>query len=108
MSYDVALTIDTGGSEPLQVVECGNYTSNVSPMWAKALGRSLGDYDGAPCSEAAGPLAAGVRAMEANPDDYRSMGPSNGWGDYDGALKYLRGIAEACAANPRCAIWISR
>lgn len=65
MSYDFAIEVDTGGQEPVQVepyftdihpdlqaaaaagtvvlrangghARCGNYTSNVSPIWAKCL-----------------------------------------------------------------------
>lgn len=108
MSYDVSLEIDTGNEEWQEVVEIGNYTANVFPMWVKALnGMSLREYHHAPCSEAAGPLADGVARMEAEPDAYREMNPANGWGDYEGALRYLRDLAEACAAHPKCRIRVS-
>lgn len=107
MSYDIWLEIDTGSGEPVTAVEIGNYTSNVFPMWVDALnGTSLREYRGAPCSEAAGPLADGVKRMEADPDHYRAMNPKNGWGDYQGALDYLRRLAEACAQHPKCTIAI--
>ena len=108
MSYDIYLDIDTGAGEPQTVVEIGNYTSNVSPMWREALGGvRLRDYHGAPCSEAAGPLAEAVKRMEAEPDEYRKMNPPNGWGDYEGALDYLRRLAEACATHSKCTIYVS-
>lgn len=107
MSYDIWLEIDTGAVEPLPVLEVGNYTSNCGPMWAKALGgRRLRDFNKAPCSEAAGPLAEAVKRMEADPDTYREMNPPNGWGDYEGALDFLRRLADACAENPKCRIGI--
>lgn len=108
MSYDIYLDIDTGAGEPQTVVEIGNYTSNAAPMWREALGgRRLRDYHGAPCSEAAGPLADAVKRMEADPDKYRGMNPPNGWGDYEGALRYLRTLAEACAEHSKCTIYVS-
>jgi hypothetical protein len=108
MSYDVYLQIDTGAGEPVTAVEIGNYTSNVFPMWVEALnGVSLREFSGAPCTEAAGPLADGVKRMEADPEKYREMNPPNGWGDYEGALKYLRTLAEACAEHPKCTIYVS-
>jgi hypothetical protein len=108
MSYDIDLTIDTGSDEPITAVEVGNYTSNVGPMWADALGgRLLREYHDAPCSEAAGPLAEAVQRMEVDPERYRVMNPPNGWGNYEGALAYLRELAEACARHPKCTIWIS-
>ena len=108
MSYDIWLKIDTGSGEPATVVEIGNYTSNVGVMWCEALGgKLLREYHDTPCSEAAGPLAEAVKRMEADPATYRDMEPGNGWGDYDGALRYLRRLAEACAEHPKCtiAIW---
>ncbi|HEY9367540.1 hypothetical protein [Streptomyces sp.] len=107
MSYWTYLEIDTG-TQAVDVVEIGNYTANVGVMWCDALGgKLLREFDGAPCSEAAGPLAEGVKRMEANPDHFRAMNPPNGWGDYEGALRYLRDIAEACVEHPRCRIRIS-
>jgi hypothetical protein len=44
--------------------------------------------------------------MEADPEKYRAMNPENRWGDYEGAMGYLRRLAEACAANPRCVIGV--
>jgi hypothetical protein len=108
MSYDIWLEIDTGGPEPATVAEVGNYTSNVSGMWADALGRSLGDYHGAPCSEAAGSLLRGVERMKADPAHYEAMNPENGWGDYEGALKYLEQLYEACTRHPKATIAIWR
>lgn len=104
MSYDVWLEIDTGGPEPATV---GNYTSNVAPMWAGALGHSLRDLHHQECSVALDRLRAAVRVMEAEPDRFRAMNPANGWGDYEGALGYLRDLAAACAAHPKARIAIS-
>ncbi|MEV7014073.1 hypothetical protein [Streptosporangium sp. NPDC051022] len=110
MSYDIWLEIDTGAPEdelPM-VVEIGNYTSNVWPMWMEALnGVRLAEFHRAPCSEAAGPLAEAVTRMEATPAIYQAMNPENGWGNYEGALAYLRRLAEACAKHPKCRIYIS-
>ena len=108
MSYDVSLMIDTGAGDPIEAVEVGNYTRNVSPMWRDALGgKLLSEFHDAPCSEAAGPLAGAVKRMEADPEKYRAMNPPNGWGDYEGAIDYLRRIAEACASHTKCTLWIS-
>ena len=45
--------------------------------------------------------------MEADPETYRAMNPPNGWGDYEGALAYLRRLAEACATHSKCTINVS-
>lgn len=46
MSHDVDLYADLGGPELSFVEEVGNYTSNVSGMWQRALGRSLSAFNG--------------------------------------------------------------
>ena len=108
---------------PGRMVDVGNYTYNVAGMFADALSvdpaLSMSDgisrimgfdgsdgpygvhrFHGAPCVEAAGPLAEGVRRMEADPAHYRAMNPDNGWGSYEGALEYLRRFARLCADHP--------
>lgn len=108
MSYDIWLEIDTGSEEPATVAEVGNYTSNVSGMWATALGHGLGDLDGTNAGAAVEPLTKAVAAMEATPDLYWAMLPANGWGDYDGALGYLRTLRDLCRQHPKTTIHISR
>ncbi|WP_435109801.1 hypothetical protein [Nocardiopsis synnemataformans] len=106
MSYDISLVIDTGSSEPVEVVEVGNYTSNVAPMWQWALGVRLRDYDGVPCDRALAPLRDGIRRMQAAPDFYRPLTTNPEWGDYEGALNFLVKLTDACEANPKCTIEI--
>jgi hypothetical protein len=111
VSYDISLylNVDTGGAEPLEVcvAEVGNYTSNVARMWGDALGHSLGDLKDKNAGDSLPALTAAVDRMLANPDHYRAMEPSNGWGDYDGALSYLRGLRDACLVHPKAVIHIS-
>lgn len=110
MSYDIHLEInvDTGG-EPFTGVptDVGNYTANVSGMWGTALGYRLADLDGRTARDAADDLVRAVAAMEDQPATYQAMNPANGWGDYDGALDYLRRLRDACHAYPNAAIRIS-
>jgi hypothetical protein len=137
MSYDVYFEIDTGGGNVV-TIDDRNYTSNVSPMWSKALAlpekpwvrdgdqvmghRPNGDgtwttspamnhgvrlLHDAPASECAGILAAAVERMTSNPGEYRSMNPDNGWGCYEGALEFLRWMADMAAAHPRSVIRVS-
>lgn len=87
-------------------LEVGNYTSNVSPMWETALQVSrrvamadavgLSALHGVPCGVAAGYISGGIDRMVLEPELYRAMEPSNGWGDYEGALQYLRDILAQC------------
>lgn len=71
-------------------------------VWGLAL------LHGAPASEAAGVLTEAFERMAANPDDYTPMNPDNGWGDYSGALDFLRWCAEMAQSHPAATIRISR
>ena len=84
-----------------------NYTYNVSPMFFDAFPstpedrtggiRQLDGLTGRECSEL---LRVAIEAMAGDPEKYRAMNPSNGWGDYDSALVMLRQMAAACEEHP--------
>lgn len=107
MSYDVYLEIDTGARDLTMVHEVGNYTSNVSPMWTRALGQPLFELHGMGAAEAVALLDAGIAAMEADPDGFRELGPANGWGRHEGALDYLRELRAGCVEHPKTVIRVS-
>lgn len=110
MSYDISLylNVDSGGAEPIEmtVADIGNYTSNVAFIWSDALGHSLGDLKEKNAGDSLPALAAAVDKLLADPEAYRAMEPSNGWGDYDGAVAYLAALRDACAAHPKASIHI--
>lgn len=103
MSYDTSLMIDTGGTEPAEIEDIGNMTSNVSCMWTKALGFPLTRLEGKLGDECIGPLEKAVSHIRHpdNAKDYQAMNPSNGWGNHDGAAEYLEDILAACRRHPK-------
>jgi len=105
VSYDIWLSIDTG-IEERSVVDVGNYTSNVAGMWTKALGYSLSKLENEKANDCIKDLRKAIADMEDKPNEYKEMNPSNGWGDYEGALSYLRKLLDACVKNPKCKIKI--
>jgi hypothetical protein len=108
MSYDIYLTIDTGGSEPACLSdEDWNFTSNVSPMW-RAAGADLAEFDGKPAGECAPVVRAAIAEMEANPDKYRAMDSPNGWGTYDHLMPRLRVLAAWFERHPKATVGVSR
>lgn len=107
MSHDLYLLIDTGGEQLTCVSELGNYTSNVSGMWAEALGYRLAELDGRNAADAIPDLTRAVKRMEADRATYEAMNPSNGWGSYAGALAYLRRLLEGCTDHPKAQISVS-
>lgn len=95
MSWDISLE-----KEKLMVdtIDVGNYTYNVMPMYEKALGvQSLTEFlQGKKVSEVIQPLMKGIREMEAHPEEYKKLNPENGWGNYEGALNFLKTIVSKC------------
>jgi len=110
MSYDIDLTIDAGGPEPINLGFYWNYTSNCVPMWRRAMPVTdgLAGMDGMQAGEAAAILAAGISAMKAYPDEYRALNPENGWGDFEGQLAELERLLAECRRAPRARIEVSR
>ena len=106
MSYDVRLSIHTGGEYPAAVTETRSPTYNLAPMFREALGRSMRSHDGGPslagmlAKDALPVLRAAITAMEADPDRFRSLNPPNGWGSYESALSFFREFAEECEQHP--------
>jgi hypothetical protein len=111
VSYDISLyiTVDTGGAEPHKFypADIGNYTGNVSGMWTEALGYCLADLEDKTAGDYIDDLNRAVADMEANPAKYEAMNPANGWGNYNGALDYLRRLRDACTAHAKATIYIS-
>jgi hypothetical protein len=107
MRYWTYLMIDTGGPESATVAEIGNYTSNVSNMWAMALDMPLADLHEKNAGEAIPILESAIADMNAHPGNYRAMNPPNGWGNFEGARDYLKKLLHACKENPKAFIYVS-
>ena len=109
MSYYVYLEVDTPSEGRTVVAWIGNYTSNVKRMWNRALPPDgIAMLDGKPAGRVARALRGAVERMERNRVEYEAMNPPDGWGNYEGALDYLRSLAEACAAHPTTTIRVAR
>jgi len=78
-----------------------------APGWLntfrEAAGVDLLAYDGAPCSEAAGPLAEAARRFEASPDNYKLLSPAD---REIRVIDVLRWAAGQCARSPEATMTI--
>ena len=87
-----------------------NYTHNCAVMAWVALdtaGQPVPEGEswwmklsGLPGPEGAAYLHTIVRELETDPDRYRAMNPSNGWGDYDSFLATLVDMRNAVPEWP--------
>lgn len=108
MSYDVHFEIDTGGEEPVEIAEY-NYTYSCAPMFQLALGGEGINELGGCAGDWIEHLERAVNHM-VHPDNeaiYKSMNPSNGWGDYYGAVGFLNNLLDAARCHPKTTIRVS-
>ena len=90
MSLDISLL---AGKSSESRVYSDNYTGNVCPMWNKAgVCDTLYTSSGKKASEITEVIRKGITAMKADPDEYKKLNPDNGWGNYEGALKFLEDL----------------
>lgn len=114
MSYDVYIVINTG-LRMAEVEDVGNYTSNVSSMWALAListgfdKGSLRALHGTMCEDAVPILGRAIVHMKdlANLEAYRKLEPANKWGNLEGATEYLEAILVACKRHQKAQLEFS-
>lgn len=86
-----------------------NYTHNVSPMWREAgCYDALYNSDGKRASETLEILNEAIKKMSQDPEKYRALNPSNGWGNYDSALQFLRDWRTSVENHPDMIIRVSR
>lgn len=55
-----------------------------------------------------GPLAERLDDLRAHPDQYRALNPSNGWGDYEGLVRFVKEYLAACREHPTAHVRIWR
>lgn len=86
-----------------------NITHNLSPMWRKAgVYEALYNSEGKKAGELYVTLEKGLHHMTYHAEEYRALNPSNGWGNYEGALAFLKDVMDACNENPGAIVRISK
>jgi hypothetical protein len=109
MSYDISLGVSVKGHW-YDIIVVGNMTSNVASMWRLASPDTdgLAGLHGMLAEKAAQHLGPAVLRMRADPDPYVALAPSNGWGDYDGAMQYMIDILKVCRIHPWLTVAVSK
>ena len=107
MSYDVGMEVDTGAEYPADVGEWHNYTYNVSPMFYAAFGDDgLRSLHGKTGEEAAPLISAAMEYFREHESELRAMNPANGWGNYEGAHRFLGKILNEAQQHPKALVGI--
>ena len=54
------------------------------------------------------PLWNGIKLLRADPDRFKKFNPSNGWGNYDIFVSFVKSYLDACVDNPEAAVNVWR
>lgn len=55
-----------------------------------------------------GPLTCGLGLLRNDPQTFKTLNPPNGWGDYDGLVRFVEDYLAACIAYPEAEVSVSR
>lgn len=99
---------DDGSNE----VYSANITHNLSMMAGKAgIYEHLWRPDEIGITKAGQlvePLKAGLERLVLDPDKFKEFNPSNGWGDYEGLVTFIRRYLYACEKYPDADVYARR
>jgi len=54
------------------------------------------------------PLRQGLHELKMNPDKYKQFNPDNGWGSYDGLVRFVENYLNACYEYPEANVYADR
>ena len=54
------------------------------------------------------PLKVGLELLESDKKRFEAFNPENGWGSYEGLVRYVREYLEACREYPDANVEVSR
>ena len=53
-------------------------------------------------------LASGLENLKRQPEHFKQFNPENGWGDYDGLVRFIEEYLFACISHPDATVEVSR
>jgi hypothetical protein len=53
-------------------------------------------------------LRSGLDDLKVNPERFKKHNPENGWGDYDGLVRFVTNYLAACEQYPDAIVQVSR
>lgn len=104
MSLDVYLT---------SVLFSANITHNLGEMAAEAgiyshLWRPEEVLNCSTGRDLIEPLDAGLKLLLSDPERFKKFNPENGWGDYDGLVRFVEKYLRACRMYPDARVDVGR
>lgn len=59
-------------------------------------------------SQLIAPLGTGLDELLSNPEHFKAFNPTNGWGDYDGLVNFVKNYIKACVDYPDAQVEVCR
>lgn len=107
MSLDVYLEV----VRPCRIYS-GNVTHNLGKMATEAgIYQHLWRPDELGITKAGQlikPLQEGLALLKSDPKRFNKLNPENGWGTYDGLVKFVEEYLNACGENPEADVSVWR
>jgi len=54
------------------------------------------------------PLREGLKALGSDPERFKALNPPNGWGTYEGLIRFVAGYLQACEQWPDATVRVWR
>jgi len=105
MSYDFYLTSHCEACDTDHHHFNKNYTSNVAPMFAHRFKDGIHVINNENANVGGRILFDLLGHFLDNKEELEKLNPTNGWGDYEGALKLIRDMVKASMYAPNDAVW---
>lgn len=89
-----------------------NVTHNLSKMATEAgIGEALWspeEINVTKAGELIGRLGLGLDTLKSDPEHFKKFNPKNGWGNYEGLVRFVENYLNACREYPDSKIEVSR
>jgi len=100
------------GVDDSGIVYTANITHNLNKMAAEAgLYEHLWRPDEigvTKAQELIEPLCEGLKALGSNPERFKALNSPNGWGTYEGLIRFVAGYLQACIEWPDATVRVWR
>jgi hypothetical protein len=87
--------------------ESFNCTYNLGDMWREVYpGEGLVEIEGMSGRVAELKVKVALDALKSDPERFEKLNPANGWGSYEGFVRFLENILGYCKEKPDW-IWVA-
>jgi len=103
------MQVDTGGPEPRTFELFDGYVTNNLKDMAKAANIYLhiwrpAEKNVTTAADLIEPFTRGLHQLKSQPKYFKEFNPPNGWGTYEGFVKFVEDYLTSCRENPKALV----